>query len=151
MNVKQILAIKGKGVITINPQETIEAAILKMEKHNIGSLIVLDENEQMVGILTERHIVRQAPKVGEFLSKRVEELMETKVITGTPHDDLQSLMNIMTEKRIRHLPICEQGKLYGLISVGDVLKTQRDLYQGQAVTLETQLMTAEWASSAFQK
>jgi signal-transduction protein with cAMP-binding, CBS, and nucleotidyltransferase domain len=114
-------------------------------------LIVLDENEQMVGILTERHIVRQAPKVGKFLSKRVEELMETKVITGTPHDDLQSLMNIMTEKRIRHLPICEQGKLYGLISVGDVLKTQRDLYQGQAVTLETQLMTAEWASSAFQK
>jgi CBS domain-containing protein len=151
MNVKQILAIKGKGVITINPQETIEAAILKMEKHNIGSLIVLDENEQMVGILTERHIVRQAPKVGEFLSKRVEELMEPNVITGTPQDDLQALIHIMTEKRIRHLPICEQGKLYGLISVGDVLKTQRDLYQGQAVTLETQLMTAEWASSAFQK
>src|SRR5690606_23927783 len=127
------------------------AAILKMEQHNIGSLVVVDETGQMVGILTERHIVRQAPKVGEFLAKQVAEMMEPKVITGTPHDDLQALIHIMTEKRIRHLPICERGKLYGLISVGDVLKTQRDLYQGQTATLETQLMAAEWASAAAQK
>ena len=89
MNVKQILATKGKGVVTITPTETIEAAILKMKQHNIGSLVVVDEAGQMVGILTERHIVRQAPQLGEFLTKPVAELMEPNVITGTPHDDLQ--------------------------------------------------------------
>lgn len=150
MNVKQILATKGKGVVTITPTETVEAAILKMKQHNIGSLVVVDEAGQMVGILTERHIVRQAPQLGEFLTKPVAELMEPNVITGTPHDDLQAVMSIMIKKRIRHLPICDHGKLYGLISVGDLLQTQRDLYEGQAATLETQLMAAEWASAPTQ-
>ena len=140
MNAKNILTVKGKGVITISPNQTIQVAILRMAKHNIGSLVVVDEAYRMVGILTERHIVRQVASVDNLLSKLVGEVMETQVITGIPQDNLNSIIHLMTEKRIRHLPIFDDGKLVGLISIGDILKVQRDEYRGQVNTLETQVM-----------
>ncbi len=140
MNVQHILAVKGKGVVTIKPDHTIKYAIMQMEKHNIGSLVVLNRAGRMVGIVTERQIVRQAPKVADILSRRVDEVMRTEIITVTPQDDLNALAHAMTEHRIRHLPICDQGNLIGIVSIGDILKAQRDLYRGEASTLETQIM-----------
>ncbi len=140
MNVQHILAVKGKGVVTIKPRHTIKYAILQMEKHNIGALVVLDDAEQMVGIITERQIIRQAPKVADILSRRVDDVMRTEVLTVTPEDDLNALAHAMTEHRVRHLPICEEGQLIGIVSIGDVLKAQRDRYRGEASTLEFQIM-----------
>lgn len=140
MNVESILAVKGRGVITIDPDQTIRAALLKMEEHNIGSLVILDDFGKMIGILTERHIIRQASKLDDFLSRRVSEVMKTKVISGMPQDDLHSLAHTMLEKRVRHLPILDQGELVGIVSIGDVLKAQRDLYHGELRTLETQIL-----------
>lgn len=140
MNVQHILSIKGKGVVTIKPEQTVKYAIMQMEKHNIGSLVVLDDAKQMVGIVTERRIIRQAPQVADILSRRVDEVMQTEIITVTPEDDLNALAHAMTEHRVRHLPICDQDQLMGIISIGDVLKAQRDLYHGEASTLEMQIM-----------
>lgn len=140
MNVKSILAVKGKGIIAIAPDQTIRAALLRMEEHNIGSLVVLDDIGQMIGILTERHIIRQAPKWDDLSSRQVGEVMKTEVITGMPQDDLRSLAHTMTEQRVRYLPVVDQGQLVGIISIGDVLKAQRDLYRGELSTLITQVL-----------
>ena len=140
MNVKSILAVKGKGVVTIKPDQTIREAILTMEHHNIGSLVVVDETGQMVGIVTERHIIRLAPKVDRLLSRQISEVMVTHIITVVPQDDLDCLVKTMTEHRVRHLPVLDQGKLIGLVSIGDVLEAQRDEYQGEVTTLETQIL-----------
>ena len=138
MKVKNILAVKGKGVVTINPNQTIRVAILKMEKHNIGSLVVVDEAYRMVGILTERHIARQALNLDNILSQRVGEIMEPQVFSGIPQNSLNAIIKIMARKHIHHLPILDDKKLVGLVSMGDVLRAQSNEYPGKTATLETQ-------------
>jgi len=140
MNVKSILAVKGRGVITINPWQTIKEAILVLSKHNIGALVVVDEEGQVIGILSERDIIRQAAKRDDVFPQQVNELMTTDVITGMPQDDLHSVANLMTENRIRHLPICSEGKLVGIVSIGDVVKAERDRFKGEVDTLQTQIL-----------
>jgi CBS domain-containing protein len=143
MNVKSILAVKGRDVVTINPEQTIKEAIILLDKHNIGALVVLNEAPQIIGILSERDIIRQAAKPGDVFSQLVSEIMTTEVITGVPQDDLHSVSNLMTEKRIRHLPILVEGELVGIISIGDVVKQQRDQYRGEVDTLQTQILANE--------
>jgi len=140
MNVQNILAVKGRGVITITPQQTIKEAILRLSEYNIGALVVVDEKRQVVGILSERDIIRQAAKRDDVFSQQVRELMTTNVITGMPQDDLHSVANLMTERRIRHLPICSEKELIGIVSIGDVVKAQRDRYKGEVDTLQTQIL-----------
>jgi CBS domain-containing protein len=140
MNVKNILAIKGRNVITIGPDKSIKEAIALMDAQNIGALIVLDEAQQLVGIISERDIIRAFVRREDVLSLPVSQLMTTKVITGVPQDDIHSISNLMTEHRVRHLPILSNGQLVGIISIGDVVKRQRDTYKGEVDTLQTQLM-----------
>jgi CBS domain-containing protein len=140
MNVKNILAIKGRNVITIGPDKSIKEAIALMDAQNIGALIVLDEDQQLVGIISERDIIRAFVRREDVLSLPVSQLMTTKVITGVPQDDIHSISNLMTEHRVRHLPILSNGQLVGIISIGDVVKRQRDTYKGEVDTLQTQLM-----------
>jgi CBS domain-containing protein len=140
MNVKNILAVKGRGVITINPWQTIKEAILVLSRHNIGALVVVDEEGQVIGILSERDIIRQAAKRDDVFSQKVNELMTKDVITGMPQDDLHSVANLMTENRVRHLPICSEGKLVGIVSIGDVVKAERDRFKGEVDTLQTQIL-----------
>ncbi len=140
MNVARILATKGSGVITVRPNQTIREAIGLLAEHNIGALLVVDQERQPIGMLSERDITRQAAKDEKLFSQLVEELMTQKVITGLPQDDLNSVANTMTEKRFRHLPIMEQGQLVGILSIGDVVKAQRDQFQGEVDTLQAQIM-----------
>jgi len=143
MNVKSILAIKGKDVITIKPEQTIKDAIILLDKHNIGALVVLDDAGQMIGILSERDIIRRAAKSDDLFSQRVSALMTTDVITGIPQEDLHAVANQMTENRVRHLPILNKGELVGIVSIGDVVKMQRDHYKGEVDTLQTQILADE--------
>ena len=140
MNVKSILATKGKNVITIRPRQTIREAIQLFNDHNIGALVVLDERQRIVGILSERDITRALVRKEDILSEPVEALMTTKVITAVPQDDLHAVCNVMTEQRVRHLPILANGQLVGIISIGDVVKCQRDMYKGEVDTLQAQIM-----------
>lgn len=140
MNVKRILATKGRHVHTISPQASLREAIIMLHQHRIGALVVSSEEGQVVGILSERDIIRYAAGHDDIFSTLVEVVMTADVITGAPEDDVHAVAHIMTEKRFRHLPILESGALMGIISIGDVMKAQRDMYRGEIDTMETQLM-----------
>lgn len=139
MNVAAILAKKGAGVITVRPERRIREAIALLAEHNIGALVAVDEAGQPVGILSERDIVRAAVKNEQVFSQTVEDLMTTDVHIGVPQDALRPVLHTMTEKRFRHLPIMDQGKLVGVVSIGDVVKAQRDEYEGELETLDDQI------------
>jgi CBS domain-containing protein len=140
MNIKSILAKKGMNVVTIRPEQVIREAISRLAEYNIGALVVMDETNLPVGILSERDITRALANDEQIFSKLVSDLMTKNVITALPQDDLISVANTMTEKRVRHLPVVEKGKLVGIISIGDVLKAQRDQYKGEVDTLQTQIL-----------
>ena len=143
MNIQSILAIKGTNVVTIHPQRPIREAISSLVTHNIGSLVVVNDAYQPVGILSERDIVRAAAKNEAIFSLPVSALMTKDVITGTPDDDLEAVAHTMTEKRVRHIPVTEAGRLIGIVSIGDVVKAQRDQYQGELYTLQVQVLDVE--------
>jgi CBS domain-containing protein len=124
MLLKEILAKKGGTVFTIGPHESLRTAVTKMTAHNCGSLVVC-ENDYMVGIVSERDIMRAIADQGESLEQiSVESRMLKNVVSGLPTDAIGETMGTMTEHRIRHMPVMDQGKLSGLISIGDLLKAQ---------------------------
>jgi CBS domain-containing protein len=143
MKVRRILTTKGGGVFTIRPDQTLKEVVVMLAQHNIGALVVVEGDEQLVGIISERDVIRQAARRDDFLSQTVGEVMTKQVITGMPQDDVMSVVHTMSERRFRHLPIVEQGRLVGMISVTDIIRVQRDEYRGEVETLEAQLLAEE--------
>ena len=126
MLVSDILGEKGRQVHTCSPDDTLSDAIDMLVGHNIGSLVVCQDGE-MVGIITERDILRACATVRESLSFiRVQDRMTRCPVVAAPTDEVAGTMGILTERRIRHLPVVEHGKLVGIISIGDVVKAQHD-------------------------
>ena len=140
MNLATILARKGAQTVTVRSEQTIREGLALLARHNIGALIVVEGADRPVGILSERDIVREVARREDVVARTVAELMTRDVITGQPQDDLQSVAHTMTEKRVRHLPVVDQGRLVGVVSIGDVVKAQRDEYRGEAETLQAQLL-----------
>lgn len=143
MKVSHILSAKKGDLITIQPDQTIRTAVKMLVQHNIGALIVVDDQGHLVGILSERDVIRWSSQTDGVLTMSVAEVMTRKVVTGMPQDDLMSVANTMTERRFRHLPIVDGDNLVGIISIGDVIKAQRDAYRGEIDTLETQILADE--------
>ena len=143
MTIASILATKGNKVVTIRPEQSIRDALRVLAEHNIGAVVVVDELGRPVGIVSERDIVRHAARTEQVFTQTIATIMTREVILGTPRDDLDSVGNTMTEKRIRHLPVVDNGRLIGIVSIGDVVKTQRDRYLGELDTLQTQLMSEQ--------
>lgn len=140
MKVRRILAAKSGEVITIRPEQTIREATALLAEHNIGALVVVAAGEQKpIGIVSERDIIRRIAVDEACFSDTVESIMTRQVITGVPQDDLYSIAHTMTERRFRHLPIMDEGRLIGIISIGDVMKAQRDAYRGEIDTRELEL------------
>jgi len=139
MNVASLLAKKGPKVVTVQPEQTIRQALALLAEHNIGALVVVDREGRPVGILSERDIVRTAARDEAVFAKTVSVLMTKDVIVGLPTDDLESVGRTMTDRRIRHLPVVDQRRLVGIISIGDVVKAQRDLYRGEVENLQIEL------------
>ena len=126
MKVKDILQEKGADVATIGADKTVFEAIKSLVEKNIGSLLVLDEKSAIVGIITERDILKECDRRYESLMQTmVKDVMIKNVIVASPEDDIDYVENIMTENRVRHLPVISGQKLVGLISIGDVVKVQR--------------------------
>jgi CBS domain-containing protein len=145
MKIRTILATKGMNTYSIRPEQTLKEAIDVLAQHNIGALLVLDANDALVGILSERDIIRHIARDEQALVQSISAIMTSDVITGRPQDDLQSVMATMTERRFRHLPIMDGDTLIGIISIGDVVKAQMDEYQGKIDTLQTQIIEGEAA------
>lgn len=140
MTIASILARKGVKVVTIRPEQTLREALAMLAHHAIGALVVTDATGTLVGILSERDIVREAVRNERFFDLGVSAIMTKTVITGQPSDDLSAVAMTMTNKRFRHLPVLDGGKLVGVISLGDVMKAQRDEYLGEVDTLQTQII-----------
>lgn len=122
MNVQSILMQKGTSVATIKPEASIKTAADWLRAKNIGVLVVVTD-DAVLGIISERDIVRALSQYGEpVVSKPVKTVMTPAVITASPGDDINSVMRLMTSRRVRHLPVLRNGKLAGIISIGDVVK-----------------------------
>ncbi len=143
MKIQHILNTKGPRVITIPAHLSIRAALVLFVEHNIGSLVVVDENDQPIGLLSERNIIRSAVTNDNLFSQTVATLMTQEMIIGAPDADIEAVAHTMTERRTRHVLVMEEGQLVGIISIGDVVKAQRDQYQGEVYTLETMLLSQE--------
>ena len=124
MKIKDILQAKGSKVWMVRENETIQDVLHVLVSQKIGAILVSDEKgEKIAGIISERDIVRGAFSWGDKLSKMpVSKLMTRHVIVGSPEDDITQVMDLMTEKRLRHLPVVDGGRLRGIVSIGDVVK-----------------------------
>lgn len=140
MKVRNILATKKGNIITIGADEPVRQAISLLVKHRIGALLIVDGAGKLVGILSERDIMRSAATDEHLFGRPVSDIMTREVIVGMPQDDVIAVAHTMLEKRFRHLPIMDEGHLIGIISIGDVLKIQRDAYRGEVDTLETRII-----------
>lgn len=124
--VTEILSHKGGAVYTIRPDSTIHDAVMMLVEKCVGSLVVVD-GEEVAGIITERDILNENARRFKHIDEtRVSEVMTSEVIFGRPDQTVDEVMRQMTERRIRHLPILQQKKLVGMISIGDVVKVQLD-------------------------
>jgi len=125
MLVSQILKAKGDVVFTAAPAETVAAAAALLHARRVGAMVVVDEGEEVVGILSERDLVRViAEKGAEALKLTVADCMTRDVIFADPGETVDSLMTRMTDRRIRHLPVCTDGRLVGIVSIGDLVKSK---------------------------
>lgn len=123
MNVHAILSSKGSSVVTIEPTATLSAATAKLAEKKIGALVVTGAEGRVVGILSERDVVRAVAGGGErAMQASLSEVMTRKVVTCRASDTITSIMEQMTAGKFRHLPVVEDGKLSGIISIGDVVK-----------------------------
>jgi CBS domain-containing protein len=143
MNIGAVLASKGVKVVTVRPMQTLREAVLLLAEHNIGAVVVTEESERPSGILSERDIVRTLVRAEAVLDWPVSRIMTRDVIVGAPEDDVLTVGHTMVERRIRHLPVMERGRLVGIVSIGDILKAQRDKYQGEVDTLQLQLLKSQ--------
>jgi CBS domain-containing protein len=140
MKVRNILATKAGQLISVDVDASTRQALALLVAHRIGALPVLDAGGRLVGIFTERDIIYTAAVDEQLFDRPVSEIMTPDPIVGMPGDDVIAVAHTMLEKRFRHLPIVEDGRLIGIISIGDVLKTQRDAYRGEVETLETRII-----------
>ena len=121
--VRQILDAKGHDVATIGANDTVYDAIKKMADNNIGSLVVMD-GEKIVGIITERHYARNVFLKGKASPNTlVKDIMSTRVVCASPDQSVDECMAVMTDKAVRHLPVLENKRLVGLVSIGDLVKS----------------------------
>ena len=127
MRLSVILERKGRQVHTASPEETVMDAVHKLVTHNIGALAVVDASGKLAGILSERDILRMLPReAAELNAITVAQRMTRNVVTASPADEAAPCLNTMTEHHIRHLPVCDQGQLSGMVSIGDLVKSQLD-------------------------
>jgi CBS domain-containing protein len=123
MYVSALLENKGANVITAAPNTTIDKAVALLAENKIGVLVISADGKSVDGILSERDIVRALAEQGNDIGNAdAATLMSRDVVSCAPGDTIESLMGLMTERRIRHLPVLENGKLAGIVSIGDIVK-----------------------------
>ncbi len=138
MNVETILRTKGRAVATIRPDETVGVAVDTLISRNIGALVVSRDGASVDGIISERDIVHALVRHGEVLSSvSIAQVMTRPVVTCRPADSVADLMAEMTNRRIRHLPVVQDGRLCGIVSIGDLVKNRLDEIEYEAQSLRS--------------
>jgi CBS domain-containing protein len=143
MIVKSILSAKGGNVLSIEPTATLETAVRTLAEHRIGALLVLGTDRRVIGILSERDIVRVLAERGAgVLSQPLSQIMTRKVVTCTPSDTIGVIMERMTAGKFRHVPVIEQEQVIGIISIGDVVKYRLQEMEHEQAALRDYIQTA---------
>ncbi|MGB2682855.1 MAG: CBS domain-containing protein [Candidatus Competibacter sp.] len=125
MRLKEILTNKGGQPVIVSEASTVGSAIRTMNQHRVGSVMVQGQNGEPIGILTERDVVRlYAQGETDFETMVVKDWMTTDMTTGQPDDSVSEVLAIMTVKRFRHLPVVEETRMVGVVSLGDLVKAQ---------------------------
>jgi CBS domain-containing protein len=143
MTVQEILSVKGRDVVTIAPNSNLAAAAKLLAERRIGALVVIGPEQRIVGILSERDIVQAlAARGAAALDLQLTEVMTRKVATCSPSDTISSIMEQMTAGKFRHVPVVEQGRLTGLVSIGDVVKQRLEEMEHEQEVLREYIQTA---------
>ena len=123
MNVDQVIRKKGHEVATIGPEQAVVEAVKELAARNIGALLVVNDKEEIVGVISERDVIRcLATRGARFLNHEICEVMSRGVVTCGLNDTVCQVMKLMTDRRVRHLPVLDAGRLVGMISIGDLVK-----------------------------
>jgi CBS domain-containing protein len=143
MNVEHILRDKGRNVTTMQPQQTLAEATRTLSDRRIGAVIVSDSRQPVLGILSERDIVRAVAKEGPTaLERPVSAHMTAKVVTCTGQFSITDVMELMTQGKFRHVPVVEGGELRGIVSIGDVVKHRLAEIEAEQQALREYIATA---------
>jgi CBS domain-containing protein len=143
MTVKAIVSRKGSDVLTIEPTATLAAAANLLAEHKIGAVVITGPDRQVIGILSERDIVRALAQSGPAaLDQQVGQVMTRKVVTCSEAETVSSLMERMTQGKFRHLPVVERGRLSGIVSIGDVVKYRLEEMEKESSALREYILTA---------
>ncbi len=136
MKVSDLLGSKGNAVATIRPEAKISTVVRRLKLEGIGAMVVSEDSVQVVGIISERDIVRGLVEDGaDLLEKRVLDLMTSPVKTCTLDANIKEIMAVMTRSRVRHLPVVEDSRLVGIVSIGDVVKNRLEEVELEADVL----------------
>ncbi|BBY41922.1 histidine kinase [Mycolicibacterium celeriflavum] len=136
MRIADVLRSKGAAVATITPETSVAGLLTELAVHNIGAMVVVSP-DGVVGIVSERDVVRALHAHGADLLRRpVSEIMTSFVATCAPDDSVDSLSALMTTNRVRHVPVMENGRLAGIVSIGDVVKTRMEELETQQEQLQ---------------
>ena len=138
MRIGDVLGAKpSQAVVTIPPEAGVRDLVAALAEHNVGALIVSSDGSTVEGIVSERDVVRHLHHAGTVVNNTVGDIMTTDVETCEPDVLLDDLMKIMTDKRIRHVPVVEDGALVGIVSIGDVVKHRIDQLQFERDQLDS--------------
>ncbi len=143
MNVKHILSQKGADVLTLEPTATLADAMDILAKRRIGALVITGADRRIVGIISERDIVRAIADHGTgILQSPVSELMTRKVVTCGQNETIAEIMGRMTAGKFRHVPVVDQGRLIGIVSIGDIVKARLEELEQEHDALRDYIRTA---------
>jgi CBS domain-containing protein len=143
MIVKTILSAKGGDVISIEPTATLEIAVRTLADHRIGALLVLGPDRRVIGILSERDIVRVLAEQGSgALNQPLSQVMTRKVVTCNSSETIGVIMERMTAGKFRHVPVVEQDQVIGVVSIGDVVKYRLQEMEHESAALRDYIQTA---------
>ncbi len=138
MLISEVLRRKGGEVFTVPPQTSVRDLLDRLAEHHVGALVVSPDGAEVVGIVSERDVVRRLAVHGsDLLDRPVSEIMTPEVNTCAPGDTVDQLMELMTARRFRHVPVVERGRLLGIVSIGDVVKQRIDELQTERDQLST--------------
>jgi CBS domain-containing protein len=143
MTVSMILADKGREIVSIEPAATLKCAATLLAERRIGAVVILGADHRIIGILSERDIVRAIGERGvAALDEPVSQTMTRKVSTCTEGETLVSIMERMTEGKFRHVPVVDQGRLAGIVSIGDVVKHRLREMERDSAAMRDYILTA---------
>ncbi|OBG86141.1 histidine kinase [Mycobacterium sp. NS-7484] len=137
MRIADVLKNKGTAVVTISPETTVTELLAGLTELNIGAMVVMGPGGGLAGIVSERDVVRKLHERGSsLLAQPVSEIMTTVVATCTPRDTVDHLSALMTENRVRHIPVVDDGRLAGIVSIGDIVKTRMEELEAEQEHLQ---------------